>query len=132
MYIAISILTGATRTPSGQELLLARQQTVLIAKAYRLQAIDMVHINFKGYPLYRSFEWNMTWIGAIIHLDSEGLRKYSLEGAHMGFTGKQCIHPSQVEIVQHAFTPSAEKIEWATKLITAFDAHQKSGHVRHK
>ena len=55
-YTANFILTGATRTPSGQELLLARQQTVLIAKAYRLQAIDMVHINFKGYPLYRSFE----------------------------------------------------------------------------
>ena len=39
---------GATRTASGRELLLARQQVVLVAKAYRLQAIDMVHINFKG------------------------------------------------------------------------------------
>ena len=45
----------------------------------------------------------------------------------MGFTGKQVIHPSQIEIVQHAFTPSAEKIKWARELIEAFDIHQQSG-----
>ena len=39
---------GATRTPEATELLYARQKVVTIAKAYRLQAIDLVHINFKG------------------------------------------------------------------------------------
>ena len=47
----------------------------------------------------------------------------------MGFTGKQCIHPAQVPIVQEAFSPAPEKIEWASKLITAFNEHQSSGHV---
>lgn len=61
--------------------------------------------------------------------DLDGLRKYSLEGAQMGFTGKQVIHPSQVPVVQEAFTPSSEKVAWATQLIQAFEEHQKSGKV---
>lgn len=39
---------GATRTENSQELLYARQRLVLVAKAYDLQAIDMVHIDYKG------------------------------------------------------------------------------------
>lgn len=45
----------------------------------------------------------------------------------MGFTGKQVIHPSQIEIVQRAFTPSLERIEWARELVDAFTEHQNSG-----
>ena len=41
-------ITGATRTPDAKELLYARQKTVLIAKAFSLQAVDLVHINYKG------------------------------------------------------------------------------------
>lgn len=39
---------GATRTESSKEILYARQRLVLVAKAYGLQAIDMVHIDYKG------------------------------------------------------------------------------------
>jgi len=97
---------GVERSKSGQELLYARQKLVLIAKAFQLQAIDMVHIDYK---------------------DLEGLKQQSLEGAQMGFTGKQIIHPGQVAVVQEAFSPSPARIEWATELIIAFDEHQKSG-----
>jgi len=45
----------------------------------------------------------------------------------MGFTGKQIIHPGQVQICQESFTPSPEKIEWARELIESFSAHQDSG-----
>lgn len=45
----------------------------------------------------------------------------------MGFTGKQVIHPSQIEVVQRAFTPSTDKINWAQELVTAFNEHQNSG-----
>jgi citrate lyase beta subunit len=38
---------GATRTPEAKELLYSRQYFVTCAKAYRLQAIDLVYINFK-------------------------------------------------------------------------------------
>ena len=54
----------------------------------------------------------------------------SEEGARMGFTGKQVIHPSQISVVQTAFAPSPERMEWATELIAAFEAHQQSGKVR--
>lgn len=47
---------GATRTEGSQEIVYARQRLVLIAKAYDLQAIDMVHIDFKG--TLRSLNWN--------------------------------------------------------------------------
>lgn len=39
---------GAFRTEGSLETLYARQKTVLIAKAYELQAIDMVYINYKS------------------------------------------------------------------------------------
>ena len=45
----------------------------------------------------------------------------------MGYTGKQVIHPDQVGIVQEAFMPTQEQIEWATGLLEAFDVHQKVG-----
>lgn len=47
----------------------------------------------------------------------------------MGFTGKQVIHPNQVDVAQQAFMPSKEKIEWATGLIEAFKKHQQTGAV---
>lgn len=42
------IQTGATRTADAKELLYARQKIVTCAKAFKLQAIDMVHIDLKG------------------------------------------------------------------------------------
>lgn len=97
---------GAERTKDAKELLYARQKLVLVAKAFHLQAIDLVHIDYK---------------------DTEGLREQAIEGAKMGFTGKQVIHPIQVPIVQEAFSPNPKKVEWATELIKAFQEHQKSG-----
>lgn len=44
----LSYVLGATRTQDVKELIHARQSVVVHAKAYGLQAIDMVYINFKG------------------------------------------------------------------------------------
>lgn len=44
---------GALRTEGSLETLYARQKTVLIAKAYELQAIDMVYIDYKSNKLLR-------------------------------------------------------------------------------
>lgn len=63
------------------------------------------------------------------YTDSEGLRRQAIEGAQMGFTGKQLIHPNQIPICQEAFSPSTAKIEWARELIEGFEKHQKSGKV---
>lgn len=37
-----------------------------------------------------------------------------------GFGGKLCIHPAQVGVVNAAFTPSAEELGWARRVIDAF------------
>lgn len=97
---------GATRTKAATELTYARQKVVTVAKAFGLQAIDLVHIDYK---------------------DLDGLRTYSEEGMRMGFTGKQVIHPGQVEVVHAAFKPSEDKIEWAKQLIKEFGEHEAKG-----
>lgn len=97
---------GVERTKESNELLYARQKIITHTKAYDLQAIDMVHIDYK---------------------DLEGLEIQSKEGASMGFTGKQVIHPGQIEIVQKCFSPSAERIKWAQELIQAFNENQELG-----
>ena len=42
------LFVGGTRTEDARELIFARQSFVTHCKAFDLQAIDMVHINFKG------------------------------------------------------------------------------------
>lgn len=54
--------------------------------------------------------------------DPDGLRAEACASARMGFVGKQCIHPAQVETVNAAFTPNAEQVRAATALIEAFEA----------
>lgn len=39
------------------------------------------------------------------------------------------IHPGQIQAVQEEFSPSQEKVQWATDLISAFDQHQEQGKV---
>lgn len=92
---------GICRSNDGIELLYARQKIVAIAKAYRLQPIDMVYIDFK---------------------DPEGLKQQALQGSRFGFTGKQAIHPGQVDIIQSSFSPDPEKVEWADELLKAYQA----------
>ena len=59
--------------------------------------------------------------------DQEGLRRQAEEGARWGFTGKQVIHPGQVDIVQAAFSPNRERVEWATELLREFEEQQQEG-----
>jgi citrate lyase subunit beta-like protein len=57
----------------------------------------------------------------------DGLERQSLEGARFGFTGKQVIHPAQVPVVQRAFSPAPDRVEWARALIAAFEEQQAEG-----
>ena len=45
------------------------------------------------------------------------------------FTGKQIIHPGQIDIVNKAFSPSEEKFKWASDVVTAFEEQEKKGKV---
>lgn len=48
----------------------------------------------------------------------------------MGYTGKQVIHPNQIETVQESFLPALATVEWAKGLLDAFEEHQATGKVR--
>jgi len=41
----------------------------------------------------------------------------------LGFEGVGCLHPSQIAVALRAFRPSDEEIEWAKRVLEAFDAH---------
>jgi len=47
------------------------------------------------------------------------LQQESVEAAAMGFSGKLVIHPSQVDVVNAAFLPSAGEIEYARGVVAA-------------
>ncbi|GAP11620.1 citrate lyase beta subunit [Bellilinea caldifistulae] len=97
---------GASRSRDALELLYARSTVVIHAAAFNLQAMDMVWLDLQ---------------------DLEGLRREAQAGAAMGFTGKQIIHPNQVQPVQEAFTPSEEAIQSAMRIIEAAQVYQEAG-----
>ncbi|GAB4399145.1 MAG: citrate (pro-3S)-lyase subunit beta [Anaerolineales bacterium] len=97
---------GATRSMEAWELFYARSAVVTACAAYGLQAIDIVNIEFRN---------------------TDFVFDEALAGARMGFTGKQIIHPAQVEPVQQAFTPSDEAIAYAQRVVETFEANQREG-----
>lgn len=59
--------------------------------------------------------------------DEEGLRKSCLVARSLGFDGKWCIHPGQVEIVNEVFSPTEREIEWAEKIVSAYEEANAAG-----
>ncbi|WP_312867409.1 HpcH/HpaI aldolase/citrate lyase family protein [Amycolatopsis pithecellobii] len=51
--------------------------------------------------------------------DDDKLREDAEHAASLGFGGKSCIHPRQIPIVQTAFSPSTEEVEWARGIVAA-------------
>jgi citrate lyase subunit beta-like protein len=99
-----------TRTPSLTEFLYARSAIVTAARAAELpNAIDLVCTSYQG---------------------DEGLRTLEEEcigGKGLGFSGKQCIHPSQIETVQRMFAPSDDEVEWSIRVAIANERASSAG-----
>ena len=53
--------------------------------------------------------------------DLDGLRTVTASAAALGFDGKWVLHPSQVDIVNSAFTPGAEEYARAVRILSAYD-----------
>jgi citrate lyase subunit beta/citryl-CoA lyase len=86
----------------GEELLAFRSQLVLASRVAGLQApIDGVS----------------TAIGDAAAVEADARR-----ARRLGFGAKLCIHPSQVEVVNRAFTPGADEIAWARRVVEAVRA----------
>jgi len=45
----------------------------------------------------------------------------------LGFEGKGCIHPRQVQVVHEAFAPKQDEIEKAKKIVLAFEEAERKG-----
>ena len=77
----------------------ARNQCLLACHALEIEAIDTVYVDFK---------------------DPEGCTRNAHQARYDGFTGKIAIHPDQVAIINAAFSPTAEEIAQAQRVIAAF------------
>ncbi|MGA8032335.1 MAG: CoA ester lyase [Casimicrobiaceae bacterium] len=89
---------------TDDELLLARSQLVLVSRVAGIAApIDGVTVS----------------IG-----DEEALRRDALRARGLGFAGKLCIHPRQVDVVNACFLPTAAQIAWARRIV---DGHARAG-----
>jgi citrate lyase subunit beta/citryl-CoA lyase len=95
----------------GDHLHYAKSRMLVAARAAGLRAIDGPHL-------------------AIDDLD--GCREGALRARALGFDGKWVVHPSQIEIVNEAFTPTREEYERAVEILDAYEraASEGAGAVR--
>ena len=59
--------------------------------------------------------------------DPDGLATEAATAAQDGFSGKLCIHPAQIDIVNAAFTPDEQKLAWACRVLAGFAANPDAG-----
>ena len=97
---------GGRRTPEGLEVLYARSQIVLAAKAAGLNAIDQVVVEIR---------------------DDERFRHDSMVGRNLGYDGKMCLLPRQVELANELFSPTPEEIDRSRRLVEAYEAAVAEG-----
>ncbi len=91
---------GLTRSREGSEIAVARGLIAMAAAAAGVGALDTPFLDIA---------------------DLEGLRAETMEVRRLGFTGKLAIHPSHVQAINDAFTPSAEEITDAQGIIDALE-----------
>jgi citrate lyase subunit beta/citryl-CoA lyase len=91
---------GGIRTDGNDEVAYPRSYVAMAARMAGIPALDMVTLDF-GH--------DDRFVGE------------SLQARALGYAGKLCIHPAQVKLANQAFRPSAEEIDWASRLLAAFD-----------
>jgi citrate lyase subunit beta/citryl-CoA lyase len=63
-----------------------------------------------------------------VHInDLEGLTSSAKRARQLGFQGKMCIYPPQVERVNAAFTPTEKEIAFARRVVAAFEKAEREG-----
>lgn len=104
---------GATRNRTNGKFhspyLLARDLCLIGAAAAGVVAIDTIYADID---------------------DLEGLREEAIGARRDGFLSKAVIHPKHVDVVNAAFTPTAEEIAHAKEIVEAFAKDPTAGVVR--
>ena len=88
---------------------LARSQCLLAARACGVLAIDTLYSDFR---------------------DVDGLANYAAHAERDGFDGMLAIHPAQVAPINDAFTPTADSVAQARRVVAAFAENPESGAVQ--
>jgi citrate lyase subunit beta/citryl-CoA lyase len=88
---------------------LARDLCLAGAAAAGVPAIDTVHVDIE---------------------DLTGLEADAREARRDGFAGKAVIHPKHVDVVNAVFTPAAEELDWARRVVAAFATAGDAGVLR--
>ncbi|HEX4266852.1 MAG TPA: CoA ester lyase [Steroidobacteraceae bacterium] len=90
---------------------LARSFCLLGAAAAGVTAVETIHGDFR---------------------DDPGLRRRAQDARREGFRGMLAIHPAQVEVINEAFTPSAEELQAAQEIVDLFAANPGTGTIGFK
>jgi Citrate lyase beta subunit len=78
----------------------------LVASAYGVEAYDTAYLKIE---------------------DLDGFKRSCEKAKALGYTGKLLIHPNQVEIANRVFSPSEREVEWARKVVLAFEEAMRRG-----
>lgn len=106
-HVDLSLDLGLAPGPAGVGIIHhARCQLVLAARAAGVDAVDAVVLNIQ---------------------DHDGCRAEATQAAAMGFVGKQAIHPGQIPIIHQAFTPSADRVRRAERILETWRQVQTEG-----
>lgn len=97
---------GGVRTQNNVEVLFARSSVAQASRLANKPVLDQIVANFR---------------------DGDRMSRESLEARAMGFAGKLCIHPDQVELANAGFTPSEAEIERAERMLAAYDIGLAAG-----
>lgn len=63
-----------------------------------------------------------------VHIrDLDNLGKSAARAKQLGFQGKMCIYPPQVDVVNRVFTPTDEEVAFARRVVEAFDKAEREG-----
>jgi citrate lyase subunit beta/citryl-CoA lyase len=112
--LADAIGASANRNPDGSYAFtyeLARSLCLLGAAAAGVSAIETIHGDFR---------------------DEAGLRERAELVRRAGYRGMLAIHPAQVDVINQAFTPTAEELAAAQEIVDLFAAHPGAGTIGHK
>jgi citrate lyase beta subunit len=105
--VDLGLELGLEPRPDGQEVLFARSQLVLDSATAGIRApFDLVHLDTR---------------------DQEGLERECRLARSLGFRGKLCIHPDQVEVVNRVFSPSEADLERARRVVDVYEQGAAEG-----
>lgn len=97
---------GVHRTQDSSEIVYPRNVVSVAAKAADILALDTPYFSFQN---------------------PRGLHQDARMAKNYGFNGKFAIHPDQIDIINQIFSPSASEIEYAGRVVNAYQEAEQSG-----